>query len=115
MKLEFSELPDGVRLIKLAGNLDLPGVGAVETQFYASCSGDKPRVLVDLSAMGFVASRGIHMLLQAIRTMSAGGGRLLLLNPAPGVASALEIAGLGRFIWRGSETNAAAALLQTGK
>ncbi len=115
MKLEFNELPNGVRLIKLEGNLDLAGVGTVEARFYANCGGNPPRVLVDLSGTGFVASLGIRMLLQGIKTVSAAGGRLLMLNPVPAVASALDISGLSQFVVRGSEAEAAAALLQPGK
>jgi len=115
MQLEFTQLPDGIRLIRLEGPLDIAGVGAVETRFYAHCGGDQPRVLVDLSRVGFVASLGIRMLLQAIKTVSAQGGRLLLLNPLPPVASALDISGLDRFIARGSEVEARAALLQISK
>jgi anti-anti-sigma factor len=115
MKLEFRELPNGARLIKLAGNLDITGVGSVETQFYAGCGGHDPRVLVDLSATGFLSSLGIRMLLQAIKTVSARGGRLLMWNPVAAVTSALDISGLAQFIVRGSEEEAAAVLLQPGK
>src|SRR6266705_1837608 len=114
MNLEFNELPNGVRLIKLDGHLDTAGVGTVETRFYAHCGGDKPRVLVDLSATRFVGSLGIRMLLQAIKTVSARSGRLLMRNPVPAVASALDISGLGQFVVRGSEAQASAALLQPG-
>jgi len=115
MKLEFSELPNGVRLLKLNGNLDLTGVGEVETRFYAHCGGEKPRVLVDLSGTSFVASLGIRLLLQGIKTVLARGGLLLLLNPVPPVAYALDISGLGQYVVLGSEAEATAALLQTGK
>ena len=115
MNLEFSKLPNDVSLIKLAGSLDIAGVGAVETRFFAHCGGSPPRVLVDLSGVGFIASLGIRMLLQAIKTVSARGGRLLLLNPTKIVDSALDISGLGQYVMRGSEAEATAALLQSGK
>ena len=115
MKLEFTDLQNGASRIKLDGDLDIAGVGAVETRFYAHCGGDQPRVLVDLSATGFVASLGIRMLLQAIKTVSARGGRLVLLNPTKIVDSALDISGLGQFVVRGSEAEAATALLQAAK
>ena len=115
MNLEVSEIQNGVRLIKVTGNLDIAGVGAVETRFYANCGGEKPRVLVDLSATNFIASLGIRLLIQAIKTVSARGGRLLLLNPAPLAASALDISGLGQYVVRGNEAEAAAVVLQPGK
>lgn len=115
MKIESKELPNDVRVIKLEGHLDVAGVGAAEAYFLQSCGGDRPRVLVDLSRTGFVASLGIRMLLQGIKTASTRNGRLLLLNPASFVASALEISGLGQFVVRGSEEGAAAMLLASAK
>jgi len=115
MKLEFRGLSNGVRLIKLDGNLDIAGVGSVETRFYARCGGDDPRVLADLSGTGFLSSLGIRMLLQAIKTVSARGGRLLMWNPVPPVTSTLDISGLGQFVVHGSESEAAAVLLHPGK
>jgi anti-anti-sigma factor len=116
MNFEFSKLPNDVSLIKLEGNLDIAGVGAVETRFYAHCSsGSPPRVLVDLSGVSFVASLGIRMLLQAIKTTSSRGGKLLMLNPMSAVGSALDISGLGNFVYRGSEAEASNLLLQPGK
>jgi len=112
MNLETNPLPNGVTLIRVGGSLDLAGVNAVETRFYAHCGGEHARVLVDLSRCGFVASLGIRLLLQAIKAVTARGGRLLLLNPDPVVASALEISGLGRFIVRGTEAEAAAKVAQ---
>lgn len=111
MNLEFSKLQNDVRCIKLDGDLDIAGVGSVETRFYAYCAGDPPRVLVDLSGVGFIASLGIRMLLQAIKTVSARRGRLLLLNPAKIVHSALDISGLGQYIVLGTEAEASVALL----
>jgi anti-sigma B factor antagonist len=115
MNLEFSTLSNDVSRIKLNGDLDIAGVGAVETRFYAHCAGNPPRVLVDLSGVDFIGSLGIRLLLQAIKTVSARGGRLVLLNPTKMVDSALDISGLGQHVVRGSETEASAILLQAGK
>lgn len=114
MHLDFTQFSNGIRLIKPNGHLDIAGVSAVETQFLAHCGGDQPRVIVDLSGVGFMASLGIRLLLQAIKKITAHGGRLVLLNPTKAVDSALEISGLGHFIQRGSEAEAATALLQPG-
>jgi anti-anti-sigma factor len=113
MNLEFSKLPDDVSRIKLDGDLDIAGVGAAETRFFAYCAGNPPRVLVDLSGVGFVSSLGIRMLLQAIKTVSARGGRLVLLNPTKIVGAALDISGLGTYVVRGGEPEACATLLES--
>lgn len=115
MNLEFSALPNGASRIKLDGDLDIAGVGAVETRFYAHCAGDPPRIVVDLSGVGFVGSLGIRLLLQAIKTVLARGGRLVLLNPTKLVDTTLDISGLGQHVARGSEADATALLYQSGK
>ena len=115
MKLESSNLPNGISHIKLDGDLDISGVGAVETRFYALCAGNPPRVSVDLSSVGFVGSLGIRMLLQAIKTISARGGRLVLLNPTKIVDSALDISGLGKYVAHGDQAAASARLLEPNK
>jgi len=115
MKLEFTDLQNGASRIKLDGDLDIAGVGAVETRFYAHCAGDPPRIVVDLSGVAFIGSLGIRLLLQAIKTVSTRGGRLVLLNPVKLVDSTLDISGLGRYVFRGSEADAAAILLQSKK
>ena len=113
MNLEFTKLDGDIGRISLDGDLDIAGVAAVETRFFAFCAGDSPRILVDLSRVGFVSSLGIRMLWQAIKTVSARGGRLLLLNPTKIVDSALDISGLGRYVVRGGEAEASASLLQS--
>ena len=112
MELICTEISNGVRHLQLKGDLDIAGVGAVETRFYAHCGGPQPKVLVDLSATGFVASLGIRLLLQAIKTVGARGGRLVLWNPRPAVSSALEISGLGQFVRQGTEAEGIATLFR---
>jgi anti-anti-sigma regulatory factor len=60
MELQYSELENDIRLIKLNGDLDIMGVGMIETQFTGYCAGEKPRVLVDLSDVPFLASISIR-------------------------------------------------------
>ena len=49
MDLEYSELENGVRVIKLFGKLDLDGVNSIDRQFVGHCAGENVFVLVDLS------------------------------------------------------------------
>jgi anti-anti-sigma regulatory factor len=50
------------------------------------------------------------MLLQGIKNAAARGGRTLILNPTPPISAALETAGLGHLIARGTEAEIAAGL-----
>ena len=115
MELISTEIGNGVRRIQLRGDLDLAGVGEVQAQFEAQCGGPAPHLLVDLAHTNFIASLGIRLLLQAIKTVGARGGRLVLWNPPPVVAEALEISGLGQFVRQGSAADEAAAVRQPGE
>ena len=98
MELHYSELENDIRLIKLVGNLDIIGVGAIETQFAGYCAGENPRVLVDLSEVEFLASIGIRLLTLNAKAVSSRGGRMVLLSPKPDVRSVLEITGIPAII-----------------
>lgn len=98
MELHYSELENNIRLIKLVGDLDIIGVGAIETQFAGFCAGANPRVLVDLSEVDFLASIGIRMLTLNAKSIFSRGGRMVLLHPTPEVRSVLEITGIPAII-----------------
>ena len=109
-RFEARELEGGVKILQLAGNLDLRGTQTVEQNVLKLCEGYRPQLLLDLSATDMVVSLGIRLLLQAIKTASAHGGRVLLLNPSPAVSSALEFSGLAQFIARGKESEVASGM-----
>ena len=94
MLLEFSELDDGLRLIKLSGRLDIIGTGEIETKFTGYCAVNNGRVLVDMSGVDFLASIGIRLLVLNAKSVASRGGRMFILNPTPGVKGVLEISGI---------------------
>jgi len=98
MELHYSELENNIRLIKLVGDLDIIGVGAIETRFAGYCSGENPRVLVDLSEVPFLASIGIRLLTLDAKSITSRGGRMVLLSPTPDVRGVLEITGIPAII-----------------
>jgi anti-sigma B factor antagonist len=98
MELQYSEIENNIRLIKLIGRLDIVGVGAVETEFSAHCSGENPRVLVDLSGVDFLASIGIRLLTLNAKSIASRNGRMVLLKPGPDIRDVLEITGISAMI-----------------
>jgi anti-anti-sigma factor len=109
IRLEARDL-DGVQIVKLSGYLDIRGVANVESPFLEFFETANPQVLVDFSAADSLSSLGIRMLLQGIKNAAARGGRTLILNPTPPISAALETAGLGHLIARGTEAEIAAGL-----
>ena len=111
MEMQFSELDSGIGLITLSGKLDIQGTGEIETRFAAYCSGDKVRVVVDLSKVDYLASIGIRLLVLTAKSIATRGGRMVLLHPIPGVQSVLEITGIPAIIPSYSELESAETVL----
>jgi anti-sigma B factor antagonist len=98
MNLEYTELKDGIRLIKLEGRLDLNGTYSIEVQFVNRCAGDKVRVLVDLSGVNYVSSVGIPMLVNTAKSVVSHGGKMAFLSPQDNVSKVLELVGVSQVI-----------------
>lgn len=114
MELQYSELENNIKCIKLIGKLDIIGVGAVETKFAGYCAGENPRVLVDLSEVDFLASIGIRLLTLNARSIASRRGRMVLLGPTPEVRNILEVTGIPAIIpmYEGLESAEAVLLAQ---
>jgi anti-sigma B factor antagonist len=98
MELQYSELENNIRLIKLIGRLDILGVGNVETKFTGYCAGETPRVLVDLSGVEYLASIGIRLLTINAKSIASRQGRMALFNSTPEVRNIREITGIPAII-----------------
>lgn len=98
MELEYRELEDGIRLIKLIGRLDMEGTTRVDQEFVQRCAGENVFVLVDLSRMSYISSIGIPMLIGTAKAVANRGGRLAFLNPQSTVKYVLDITGVSHVI-----------------
>ena len=98
MELQYSELENNIRMIKLVGKLDIIGVGEIETRFAGYCAGEGVRVVVDLSEVDFLASIGIRLLTLTAKSVASRGGKMVLLKPTPAVREVLEITGIPAII-----------------
>jgi anti-sigma B factor antagonist len=98
MELQYSELENRIRLIKLIGKLDISGVGNIETRFTGCCAGESPRVLVDMSDVEYLASIGIRLLAINAKSIASRKGRMVLLKPIPEVRKVLEVTGIPAII-----------------
>jgi anti-anti-sigma factor len=113
MELQYSELDNNIRMIKLIGNLDIMGVGQIETKFAGYCGGENARVVVDLAEVDFLASIGIRLLTLTAKSVTRRGGRMVLLNPTPDVQHVLEVTGIPAIIPIYSHFESAATILMT--
>lgn len=89
MQLNLIEETGELTHVALVGRLDTAGVDAVEPRFLATLRKQR-HALVDLSAVEFLSSMGVRMLLSAAKVLARAGGRLVLIAPQPLVAGALR-------------------------
>jgi len=98
MELQYSEIDNDIRLIKLIGTLDMQGTFSIEIQFANRCAGQAVRVLVDLSDVTYISSIGIPMLINAARSVTTHGGKMGLVGPIYEVNKVLEMTGVSLII-----------------
>ena len=98
MELQFNQMENGIRALKLIGRLDIIGTGEIETKFIGHCAGERPLVVVDLSDVEFLASIGIRLLTLTAKSIASRGGRMVIIDPIPDVQSVLEITGIPAII-----------------
>lgn len=98
-------------IVSLSGRLDTLGVESIETSFNAAVVARRVDAIVDLSAVEFLSSMGVRMLLTAAKALQRAGARLVLAAPGPLVDGALRHSSLAQVIRVTADRDAAAAWL----
>ena len=111
MNLEIANLPSGIKQVALTGRLDVQGVNAIDNRFAFAVTTEKAPILVDLSAVEFIASIGMRLLLMNAKALHKRGGRLVLYRAQPLVSEALVTAGIDLLIPLYDDYDAACAAL----
>jgi anti-anti-sigma factor len=91
-----TEWNEGACVVRLGGELDLYNAEAVRKALFEVCNDGTERVIVDLSAVEFIDSTALGVLIEA-RTKLRGGDGFILAAPARETRRALEISGLFRY------------------
>lgn len=86
---------DGAVVVSLAGELDLYNANAVRDALLECCAESPDRLIVDLSAVKFIDSTALGVLIEA-RTRMPNRRGFLLASPGLETRRALEISGLDR-------------------
>jgi len=86
---------DGATVVSLAGELDLYNANTVRDALLECCAESPERLIVDLSAVKFIDSTALGVLIEA-RTRMPNRKGFLLAAPGLETRRALEISGLDR-------------------
>nr|WP_296072439.1 STAS domain-containing protein [uncultured Actinoplanes sp.] len=87
----------GLVRVALAGECDL-AVSAQLDKVLAAALDRGPLVVVDLAALAFLDSSGVHGLITAHHAARRKGSRLVAVNASGAVATVLELTGVGRLL-----------------
>ncbi|MBD0292873.1 MAG: STAS domain-containing protein [Jiangellaceae bacterium] len=89
---------DGVTIVSAAGDIDLDSAPRLRDALCEAIREPRPNVLLDLTAVGFVDSTGLAVLLASFRQARALGGSLrMVVPPRPSIVrKVIEITGLNR-------------------
>ncbi len=96
MKLQSVLRSGGERLLSPAGRLDAASAPVLQAALKAALAEDETRLLIDLSAVEFLDSTGLGILVGALKAARKVGGDLRLASPSPPVARLLRLTTLDR-------------------
>jgi anti-anti-sigma factor len=97
MPITIQDVDGNVTKIVLSGRIDL--AGALEIDMPMSVvAGSRRAVVVDLSAVEFMASLGLRSIVVSAKSIISKGGKMVLLAPQPAVEEVLTISGIDDLI-----------------
>jgi anti-sigma B factor antagonist len=85
------------RVMRLAGQADLTAT-ALRDALTAEIAASPRLLLIDMTALTFIDSGAMQMIISAYRILWAQGLPLALVHPAPSVARMLDLLGVDRLI-----------------
>lgn len=87
------ERVDGALVIAPEGRVDSVSAGELERLVVSRIDGGEKRLVLDLSAVEYISSAGLRVLLMAAKRLKAPPAALVLCGMGPGVRTVLELAG----------------------
>jgi anti-sigma B factor antagonist len=117
LQISVTVLPAGdgaCSVISLAGEADLTTT-ELRDALAAEVAAGKPRLLlIDMTALSFIDSAAMQMIIGAYRVFRRDGGTVALVSPVPAVARTLALAGTSEIIAVYATMNEAITSAQVG-
>lgn len=86
-------------VIRVGGEIDHHSAVAVRTGIDAKLREERPmRVLLELSAVDFMDSSGLGLIMGRYALVKQYGGTLAVLDPSPAVLKIIQLAGMERMV-----------------
>ncbi|HZM45105.1 MAG TPA: STAS domain-containing protein [Burkholderiales bacterium] len=99
MSISYDDVGENLRRIVISGRLDTPGTNSVASQLVELTAAPKKGVVVDLSAVNFLASIGIRALITSAKAVEQRGGKMaLVVREGSTVVMSLQATGVDELI-----------------
>lgn len=98
MELTLIDNDAAITHVRLDGRLDAAGADAIGLRFTAAVAAQERPALIDLSAVSFVASMGLRLLVSAARALKLKGLPMVLYGLQPQVLELMEDAGMTQLL-----------------
>jgi anti-sigma B factor antagonist len=95
-RIEAARLGSSVRLVSLAGEIDLHAAPRLDEELYQAIADGSRRIVVDLTAATFVDSSVLGLLLRASGRLRETGGELVVVCDRGAIRRIFEVSGLDR-------------------
>ena len=112
MQFDSLTLLDDIVQLKLVGRLDLEGTQTISDKFAFATTANRGKFIIDLSAVSFLTSIGIRMLMTSAKAQMNRGGKLVLAAPQPHIRQVIEASGIDQLIELTSDVETAIGKLK---
>jgi anti-anti-sigma factor len=97
MPIAIEDLDGNVTKVILSGRIDVAGANEIDMPMNV-IAGSKRAVVVDLSAVEFMASMGLRSIVLSAKSIMSKRGKMVLLSPQPMVEEVITISGIDELI-----------------
>jgi len=92
------ERQDKVSILSLAGRIDSSNAKTFEESLMSRLNALARPVLLDLSALQYISSAGLRVVLMAAKQQQARSCKFALCSPSPEILEVFEVSGFNRII-----------------
>ena len=86
-------------MVRLSGEIDHHSSKGIRDEIDSLMIENRPKTLMlDLSAIDFMDSSGLGLVLGRLRRMNDLGGKMILVNPTPRIEQILKMAGVDKLM-----------------
>ena len=93
-----AQIADGTATVTIRGEVDVYTAPRLRDSLRRISAEDAPQVVLDLSAMTFIDSTGLGVIVGAVKRIREDGGTLSLRAPSRSTRKVLDITGLSEII-----------------